>query len=180
MTDSTNRLRIYLALGCFWGAEELYWQLPGVTGTSVGYMGGTAVNPTYEQVCTGTTGHAEAVLVDYDTDVVSTFDILRVFWENHDPTQGNRQGNDIGSQYRSMIFTTTDEQRNVAEATMAAYQQVIVDAGYGPITTEIVPAADYTYFPAEEYHQKYLLKNPNGYRCHANTGLALPAIALSS
>jgi peptide-methionine (S)-S-oxide reductase len=180
MTESANGLRIYLALGCFWGAEELYWQLPGVTGTSVGYMGGTATNPTYEQVCTGSTGHSEAVLVDYDPDVTSTFDILRVFWENHDPTQGNRQGNDIGSQYRSMIFTTTDEQRTVAEATMAAYQRVIADAGYGSITTEIVPAEAYIYFPAEEYHQKYLLKNPNGYRCHANTGLALPAIALSS
>jgi peptide-methionine (S)-S-oxide reductase len=166
---------MYLAMGCFWGAEELFWQLPGVTTTAVGYQGGTVEAPTYEQVCTGATGHAESVLVEYDPTQVSTREILRVFWEHHDPTQGNRQGNDIGPQYRSMIFCSSPEQTAIAEETMGAYQAAIDERGYGAITTEIVDAADHHFWPAEEYHQKYLLKNPFGYRCHANTGVALPA-----
>lgn len=169
--------RIYVAMGCFWGAEELFWQLPGVTGTAVGYQGGSVERPSYEQVCTGTTGHAESVLVEYDPEHIGTREILRVFWEHHDPTQGNRQGNDIGPQYRSMILTTTAEQAATAEETMHAYQRAIDEKGYGPITTEIVDASAHEFWPAEEYHQKYLLKNPFGYRCHANTGVTLPALA---
>ena len=165
---------IYLAAGCFWGVEEIYWQLPGVTSTSVGYMGGTSDAPTYEQVCSGRTWHAETVRVDYDPQAVSTREILRTFWECHDPTQGDRQGNDIGSQYRSVVFTTTPEQRAEAERTMAEFQAVIDASGYGPITTTIEDAAAHPYHLAERYHQKYLLVHPNGYRCHATTGLRLP------
>jgi peptide-methionine (S)-S-oxide reductase len=170
--------RIYLAMGCFWGAEELYWQLPGVAATSVGYMGGFTAHPTYEEVCTGLTGHTETVFVAYRPAEVSTFDILKVFWENHDPTQGYRQGNDVGTQYRSAIFYTTAEQESVAMATRDSYARVVAERGYPEITTEIVPAADATYYPAEDYHQQYLYKVPNGYRCHANTGLALPALSV--
>ena len=173
MGHDGNVQTIFLAMGCFWGAEELYWETPGVLETAVGYMGGTASAPTYEQVCTGTTGHTETVEVRYDTDVVSTLDILRIFWENHDPTQGMRQGNDIGSQYRSAIFWTTTEQEFLATATRDAYQVTITALGYGPITTQILPASAEHFFPAEQYHQKYLLKNPFGYRCHAKTGIAL-------
>lgn len=167
---------IYLASGCFWGAEELLWAVPGVVSTSVGYMGGFTSNPTYEEVCTGMTGHTETVMVAYEPDVVTLFDILKIFWENHDPTQGFRQGNDIGTQYRSAIFSTTPEQQAMAEATRDAYQRVIAERGYGDITTEISPAAGHTYYLAEDYHQQYLYKVPHGYRCHANTGLALPAL----
>ena len=170
--------RIYLAMGCFWGAEELYWQLPGVAATSVGYMGGFTAHPTYEEVCTGLTGHTETVFVAYRLAEVSTFDILKVFWENHDPTQGYRQGNDVGTQYRSAIFFTTAEQESVAVATRDSYARVVAERGYPEITTEIVPAADAIYYPAEDYHQQYLYKVPNGYRCHANTGLALPALSV--
>lgn len=170
--------RIYLAMGCFWGAEELYWQLPGVAATSVGYMGGFTAHPTYEEVCTGLTGHTETVFVAYRPAEVSTFDILKVFWENHDPTQGYRQGNDVGTQYRSAIFFTTAEQESVAVATRDSYARVVAARGYPEITTEIVPAADAIYYPAEDYHQQYLYKVPNGYRCHANTGLALPALSV--
>ena len=170
--------RIYLAMGCFWGAEELYWQLPGVTATSVGYMGGFTAHPTYEEVCTGLTGHTETVFVAYRPAEVSTFDILKVFWENHDPTQGYRQGNDVGTQYRSAIFYTTAEQESVAVATRDSYARGVAARGYPEITTEIVPAADAIYYPAEDYHQQYLYKVPNGYRCHANTGLALPALSV--
>ncbi len=170
--------RIYLAMGCFWGAEELYWQLPGVTATSVGYMGGFTAHPTYEEVCTGLTGHTETVFVAYRLAEVSTFDILKVFWENHDPTQGYRQGNDVGTQYRSAIFFTTAEQESVAVATRDSYARVVAERGYPEITTEIVPAAEAIYYPAEDYHQQYLYKVPNGYRCHANTGLALPALSV--
>jgi peptide-methionine (S)-S-oxide reductase len=177
MTDPGAGTEIYVAMGCFWGAEELYWQLPGVLETSVGYMGGTSTAPTYELVCRGATGHAEAVRVVYDSDVISTYEILRAFWENHDPTQGMRQGNDVGSQYRSAIFTTTPEQADLAVRTRDAYAHVIASRGYPAITTEIVAADGHPYYLAEEYHQKYLLKNPNGYRCHANTGLALPAVS---
>lgn len=169
--------QIYLAMGCFWGAEELAWQMPGVLSTSVGYQGGFSPNPTYEEVCTGLTGHAEVVHIAYDPSSVTTWQILRMFWENHDPTQGMRQGNDIGTQYRSSIYTTTTEQRQQAEATRNAYAQVIAERGYGHITTEIDVADAHPYYLAEEYHQQYLHKNPNGYRCHANTGMALPALA---
>ena len=168
---------IYLAMGCFWGAEEIYWRIDGVVSTSVGYMGGYSPNPTYEEVCTGLTGHTEAVHVAYEPSQVTTLEILRAFWEQHDPTQGYRQGNDIGTQYRSAVYWTTDEQRDLAERTAAAYQRVISERGYGDITTEIAPASSFTYFLAEDYHQQYLYKVPNGYRCHANTGLALPALA---
>ena len=168
---------IYLAMGCFWGAEEIYWRIDGVVSTSVGYMGGYSPNPTYEEVCTGLTGHTEAVHVAYEPSLVTTLEILRAFWEQHDPTQGYRQGNDIGTQYRSAVYWTTDEQRDLAERTAAAYQRVISERGYGDITTEIAPASSFTYFLAEDYHQQYLYKVPNGYRCHANTGLALPALA---
>ena len=168
---------IYLGMGCFWGAEELYWRLPGVVTTSVGYMGGYTPNPTYEEVCSGRTGQTETVLVAYDPSTLPTYDVLKAFWENHDPTQGYRQGNDIGTQYRSAIFHTTDEQRDLIERTRAAYADVIAERGYPEITTEIGPASDETYYLAEDYHQQYLYKNPNGYRCHANTGLALPALS---
>ncbi|MBI1350998.1 MAG: peptide-methionine (S)-S-oxide reductase MsrA [Actinomycetales bacterium] len=168
---------IYLAAGCFWGIEEIYWRLPGVVSTSVGYMGGMTPNPTYEEVCTGRTGHTETALLAYDPATLPTYDVLKVFWENHDPTQGYRQGNDIGTQYRSAVFYTTDEQRELAERTRDAYADVIAERGYGDITTVIAPASDFTYFLAEDYHQQYLYKNPHGYRCHANTGLALPALA---
>lgn len=167
---------IYLALGCFWGAEELYWQIPGVYSTSVGYMGGFTSYPTYEEVCSGRTGHTEAMLVVYRPAEVTTFDILKTFWENHDPTQGNRQGNDIGSQYRGAIFYTNEQQHKLVVATRDAYQAAISQRGYGDITTQIAPASEFTYFFAEDYHQQYLYKHPNGYRCHANTGLALPAL----
>lgn len=179
-TDADGRERaidvIYLAMGCFWGAEEIYWQLPGVVATSVGYMGGFTPNPTYEEVCSGRTGQAEAVMVAYDPSVVSPYDILKVFWENHDPTQGYRQGNDVGTQYRSAIWTTTAEQADVARRTRDAYATVIAERGYPEITTEISDAEGTPYFLAEGYHQQYLDKNPHGYRCHANTGLALPAL----
>jgi peptide-methionine (S)-S-oxide reductase len=173
--DGTQLL--YMAMGCFWGAEELLWRLPGVATTSVGYMGGYTPNPTYEEVCTGLTGQTETALVAYDPAAISTYDILKAFWENHDPTQGYRQGNDTGTQYRSAIYYTTEEQRALIESTRDAYATVIAARGYPDITTEIAPAASSTYFLAEDHHQQYLYKNPHGYRCHANTGLALPALA---
>ena len=176
--DDVDLSRIYLAMGCFWGAEEIYWRLPGIAATSVGYMGGYTPNPTYEEVCTGFTGHTETVFVAYRPEEIGTYELLKVFWENHDPTQGYRQGNDIGTQYRSAIFYTTDEQRDMAEATRDAYAEVIAARGYPEITTQIAPAAEHTYYPAEDYHQQYLYKVPNGYRCHANTGLALPAVSV--
>ena len=174
---SASSVSIYLAMGCFWGAEEIYWRLPGVLSTSVGYMGGFTPNPTYEEVCTGLTGHTEAVLVVYEPAQLSTYDVLKTFWENHDPTQGYRQGNDMGTQYRSALLYTTDEQRDMAELTRAAYQSVITDRGYGDITTQIAPASDFEDVYAEDHHQHYLYKVPNGYRCHANTGLALPVVS---
>lgn len=167
---------IYLAMGCFWGAEELYWRLPGVISTSAGYMGGFTPNPTYEETCTGRTGHAESIQVVYDPEELSTYDVLKAFWENHDPTQGYRQGNDTGSQYRSAVYYTSDEQRAIIDRTRAAYADVIAARGYPAITTEVEPAEGRPYYLAEDYHQQYLYKNPNGYRCHANTGLALPAL----
>ena len=167
--------RIYLAMGCFWGAEEIYWSLPGVVATSAGYMGGFSPNPTYEEVCTGRTGHTEAISVTYDPAVLSTYALLKVFWENHDPTQGYKQGNDAGTQYRSAIFYTTDSQSQLIERTRDSYAAVIADRGYPAITTQIAPASEFIYYLAEDYHQQYLYKVPGGYRCHANTGLALPA-----
>lgn len=160
-------------LGCFWGAEEIFWQTPGVWSTSVGYAGGHTDNPTYKEVCSGRTGHTEAVRIVFDPSVVSYADLVRAFYEVHDPTQGMRQGNDIGSQYRSAIYFFSPEQEEVAHEVTAAYQPVLTAAGYDKITTEIAPAPTYHY--AEDYHQQYLKKNPNGYRCHSATGLKVPA-----
>jgi peptide-methionine (S)-S-oxide reductase len=162
------------ALGCFWGAERTFWRTPGVVSTSVGYEGGFTPNPTYEEVCSGRTGHAEAVRVVFDPDKVSYGELLRIFWESHDPTQGMRQGNDLGTQYRSAIFYQTPQQQAEAEASLAAYQKRLTEAGYGQITTEIVPAAEF-YF-AEDYHQQYLsdAKNPNGYCPDHGTGVSCP------
>jgi peptide-methionine (S)-S-oxide reductase len=162
------------ALGCFWGAEKTFWQTPGVVSTAVGYEGGFTPNPTYEEVCSGRTGHAESVRVVYDPSKITYADLLKVFWESHDPTQGMRQGNDIGSQYRSAIFYHTPEQRATAEESLAAYQKRLTEAGYGQITTEIVPAGEF-YF-AEDYHQQYLSagKNPYGYCPDHGTGVSCP------
>jgi peptide-methionine (S)-S-oxide reductase len=160
------------ALGCFWGAERKFWESPGVVSTAVGYEGGYTPNPTYEEVCSGRTGHAEAVRVVYDPARTSYGDLLRTFWEAHDPTQGMRQGNDVGTQYRSVIFVRSDEQRGAAEASRAAYQQALDRAGHGKITTEIVPAGEF-YF-AEAYHQQYLAKNPAGYCGLGGTGVSCP------
>lgn len=162
------------ALGCFWGAERRFWQTPGVVSTAVGYEGGLTPNPTYEEVCSGRTGHAETVRVVFDPARVSYEDLLRAFWESHDPTQGMRQGNDMGTQYRSVIFYGSPAQQAAAEASRAAYQQRLADAGYGEITTEIVPAGEF-YF-AEGYHQQYLSanKNPNGYCPDHGTGVSCP------
>ena len=165
---------LYVGMGCFWGAEKKFWSLPGVVETSVGYQGGTAENPDYRLVCTGTTNHIETVKIVYNESEISTRDVLKVFWENHDPTQGHRQGNDVGSQYRSAILYTDDEQKTVATLTKEQYGQVLQAAGLDPITTDILDAKDHTYWLAEEYHQKYLIKNPNGYDCHAHTGYSLP------
>jgi peptide-methionine (S)-S-oxide reductase len=150
-----------VGLGCFWGEEQTFWQLPGVYSTSVGYAGGVTPNPTYEEVCTGRTGHAEVVRIVFDPSKLGYDDILKVFWESHDPTQGMRQGNDIGSQYRSTLLTTTPEQQAAAEKSRDAYQVQMTKAGYGEITTSILPLDAY-YF-AEDYHQQYLVKVPNGY-----------------
>ncbi len=152
---------IDFALGCFWGAEKDFWQVPGVIVTAVGYQGGFTPNANYNEVCSGRTGHAESVRVVYDPARVSAEELLRVFWEHHDPTQGYRQGNDMGTQYRSAIYTHTDAQRAAAEASRAMYQAELTKAGYGTITTEIADAPEF-YF-AEDYHQQYLAKNPNGY-----------------
>lgn len=160
------------ALGCFWGAEKDYWELPGVVSTAVGYAGGLTPNPTYEEACSGRTGHAESVLVAYDPKLVSYDALLKVFWEHHDPTQGMRQGNDVGSQYRSAIFTADAAQQRAAEASRDAYQRELTAAGFGTITTEIQPAG--TFFYAEEYHQQYLAKNPNGYCPDHSTGVSCP------
>jgi peptide-methionine (S)-S-oxide reductase len=159
-------------MGCFWGSEELYWQLPGVYSTAVGYAGGFTPNPTYEETCTGRTGHAEVVLVVYDPRQVSYDDLLAVFWENHDPTLGMRQGNDVGTQYRSAILTTSPEQQTEASASRDRYQQALDQRGHGPITTEIAPLGSWYY--AEPDHQQYLHHRPHGYRCHAKSGVAYP------
>ena len=159
-------------LGCFWGAERKFWQLPGVYTTAVGYAGGHTPNPSYEEVCSGRTGHAEVVLVVYDPKMVSYESLLKVFWESHDPTQGMRQGNDIGTQYRSTIHASTPEQRRTAEESRAAYQKQLSAAGYGAITTDIAAAGPFYY--AEDYHQQYLAKNPHGYCGLGGTGVSCP------
>jgi peptide-methionine (S)-S-oxide reductase len=159
-------------LGCFWGAEKEFWQLPGVVSTAVGYAGGTTPNPTYREACSGQTGHAEAVQVAYDPSRISYEELLRAFWEHHDPTQAMRQGNDVGSQYRSIIVAADADQRRMAEASRDAYQRQLTDAGFGKITTEIVDASPF-YF-AEDYHQQYLDKNPRGYCPDHRTGVKLP------
>ena len=161
---------LVVGMGCFWGAERKFWQADGVYSTSVGYAGGYTANPTYEEVCSGLTGHTEVVLVAFDTARTSLDAILRVFWENHDPTQGNRQGNDVGTQYRSAIYFVGDAQRAAAQASRATFQAALTKAGYGDITTEISPLRDYFY--AEEYHQQYLGKNPNGYCGLGGTGVS--------
>jgi peptide-methionine (S)-S-oxide reductase len=160
------------ALGCFWGAERAFWQTEGVYSTAVGYTAGSTPNPTYEEVCSGRTGHTEAVLVVFDPAVVSYADLLRVFWEHHDPTQGMRQGNDVGTQYRSGVYWHGDKQRAVAEQSLDMYQQVLHDAGYGDITTELAEAGPFFY--AEDYHQQYLAKNPMGYCGLGGTGVSCP------
>jgi peptide-methionine (S)-S-oxide reductase len=162
------------ALGCFWGAEKAFWQTPGVVSTAVGYEGGFTPNPTYEEVCTGRTGHAEAVRVVFDPAKISYAQLLKVFWESHDPTQGMRQGNDIGTQYRSAIFYQSADQQAAAEESCVAYQKRLAEAGYGEISTEIVPAGEF-YF-AEDYHQQYLsdAKNPYGYCPDHGTGVSCP------
>lgn len=159
-------------MGCFWGAERLFWQVDGVLSTAVGYAGGVTPNPTYREVCSGRTGHAEVVRVVYDPQRVAYRELLRLFWENHDPTQGMRQGADVGTQYRSAVYPSSDEQRRQAEQTRAAYQRVLGRRGLGPITTEIGPAP--TFYFAEAYHQQYLAKNPGGYCGHGGTGVACP------
>jgi peptide-methionine (S)-S-oxide reductase len=168
------------ALGCFWGAEKMFWQTPGVVTTAVGYEGGFTPNPTYEEVCSGRTGHAESVRVVFDPTKVTYSELLKVFWESHNPTQGMRQGNDIGSQYRSAIFYTSPAQKAVAEESRTAYQKKLSEAGYGEITTEIVPAGEF-YF-AEDYHQQYLsdTKNPYGYCPDHGTGVSCPIGVVSA
>jgi peptide-methionine (S)-S-oxide reductase len=164
--------QVVVGMGCFWGAERIFWQLPGVYTTAVGYAGGYTPNPTYEEVCSARTGHTEVVLVVFDPAAISFDEILRAFWEGHDPTQGMRQGNDVGTQYRSALYWTSEAQRAAAEASRAAYAERLAAAGYGPITTELAEAGEFYY--AEPYHQQYLAKNPNGYCGIGGTGVACP------
>lgn len=168
----------YFATGCFWGAERRFWQMDGVIETNVGYMGGNRPNPNYEQVCTGVTGHAEMVKVVFDSSKISYQRLLEEFWVMHDPTSLNQQGGDIGTQYRSAIYTTDDSQQATANASRDQYQSALTAAGLDQICTEILSAQGVEYYPAEEYHQKYLQKNPNGYDCHSSTGIAYPASAV--
>ena len=161
-----------VAMGCFWGAERVFWQAPGIYTTAVGYAGGSTPNASYEEVCSGRTGHAEAVLVVFDPAVTSYEEILRLFWENHDPTQGMQQGNDRGTQYRSAVYWTREAQREAAEASRARFQRELARAGYGEITTELAEAGPFYY--AEDYHQQYLAKNPNGYCGLGGTGVSCP------
>ena len=167
----------YFATGCFWGAERRFWNLNGVTNTSVGYMGGATSNPTYEEVCTGKTGHAELVKVEFDSNTISYKRLLEEFWVMHDPTSLNKQGGDIGTQYRSAIFTTTPEQMIDAVNTRDIYEAELKKVGISEIVTEIQEVAAYKYWIAEEYHQRYLEKNPNGYDCHSSTGIKFPMAA---
>jgi peptide-methionine (S)-S-oxide reductase len=164
--------RALFGMGCFWGAEKKFWQRSGVFTTAVGYAAGVTPNPTYREVCTGRTGHSEVVLVVFDLAEVSYDELLKLFWENHDPTQGMRQGNDTGTQYRSGIYTFDDAQRAAAEASKSAFQRELADAGYGAITTEILPAPEFYY--AEDTHQQYLAKNPDGYCGLGGTGVSCP------
>ena len=174
---STSNFELaYFATGCFWGAERRFWQLEGVIQTSVGYMGGSKSDPTYQEVCTGKTNHAEIVEVIYDPSVISYEKLLAEFWVMHDPTSLNQQGGDIGTQYRSAIYTTSAEQLNQALSSREIYQKELSNNGMDKIVTEILPASGITYWLAEEYHQKYLVKNPNGYDCHSSTGVAYPLI----
>lgn len=167
-----SQQEVLLGMGCFWGAERLFWQLDGVVSTSVGYAGGYTVNPTYEQVCTGQTGHTEVVRVIFDSEQTSLAQILETFWERHDPTQGMRQGNDLGTQYRSAIYTFSEEQQTIAEQSRQNYQRAITASLGNEITTEVLPAGKY--FFAETYHQQYLAKNPNGYCGLGGTGVCFP------
>jgi peptide-methionine (S)-S-oxide reductase len=164
-------------MGCFWGAERMFWQADGVYTTAVGYAGGATPDPTYEQVCSGRTGHAEVVLVAYDASATGYVQMLKIFWEGHDPTQGMRQGNDVGTQYRSLIVCSSDAQRTAAEATRESYQRMLSANGYGEITTELLDSAPFHY--AEDYHQQYLAKNPGGYCGLGGTGVAC-AVGLPS
>jgi peptide-methionine (S)-S-oxide reductase len=164
--------RAVFGMGCFWGAEKKFWPLRGVYSTAVGYTGGPTPNPTYREVCTGMTGHNEVVLVVFDPAVIGYYDLLKTFWESHDPTQGMRQGNDAGTQYRSGIYVENAEQRQAAERSRDAFQKQLTAAGYGAITTEIVPAPEFYY--AEDYHQQYLAKNPDGYCGLGGTGVSCP------
>jgi peptide-methionine (S)-S-oxide reductase len=164
--------RAMFGMGCFWGAEKKFWQLTGVYATAVGYAAGHTPNPTYREVCSGMTGHTEAVLVVFDPTTISYDELLKVFWENHDPTQGMRQGNDTGTQYRSGIYAYGDAQRTAAERSRDMYQPKLTAAGYGPITTEVLPAPEFYY--AEDYHQQYLAKNPDGYCGLGGTGVSCP------
>lgn len=168
----SNQQQILLGMGCFWGAERLFWQLDGVISTSVGYSGGYTKNPTYEEVCTGQTGHAEVVRVVFDEQVISLEQLLAAFWEKHDPTQGMRQGNDLGTQYRSAIYTFSQEQQDIAEHSKHQYQLALQEEQRASITTEIQPAG--TYYFAETYHQQYLAKNPEGYCGLGGTGVCFP------
>lgn len=176
----TGYEEIVFGMGCFWGVERIFWQLPGVWTTAAGYAGGSTPNPTYEEVCSTRTGHTEAVRVVFDPAVISLADVLKAFWEGHDPTQGMRQANDVGTQYRSAIYTTTDEQTRLAEHTSEAYAQRLAVAGHGAITTEIKPLEAFYY--AENYHQQYLsdAKNPNGYCGLDSTGVSCPVGVVSS
>lgn len=175
--------QIVFGLGCFWGAEEIFWQTEGVWTTAVGYAGGYTPHPMYEEVCTGLTGHTESVLVVFDPARVSLMHLMAIFFEVHDPTQGMRQGNDVGTQYRSAIYHVSDAQRAVAEQATSIYSEHLQSLGYGVVTTEIAPvrvdpaepAGSGAFYYAEDYHQQYLAKNPNGYRCHAATGVPFPA-----
>jgi peptide-methionine (S)-S-oxide reductase len=166
----------YFATGCFWGAERRFWQLTGVISTSVGYMGGNKSNPTYKEVCSGTTNHAEIVEVIFDPTTISFERLLAEFWVMHDPTSLNQQGGDIGTQYRSAIYATTPEQLDIALSSKSIYQKALTENGLGQIVTEIISAKGITYWIAEEYHQRYLEKNPNGYDCHSSTGVAYPLV----
>ena len=162
-------------MGCFWGAERLFWEAPSVYTTAVGYAGGITPNPTYEEACSGRTGHAEVVLVAFDTSQTSYQEMLRIFWEGHDPTQGMRQGNDVGSQYRSLIMWSDEEQRAAAKASLEAYQSMLTAAGHGAITTELLQSdPERPFYYAEDYHQQYLAKNPGGYCPNHSTGVACP------
>ena len=172
---------ISFGMGCFWGAERIFWQLPGVITTAVGYQGGNVENPSYQAVCTGRTGHAEVALVVYDPERISVDVLMKHFWEQHDPTTLNRQGNDVGTQYRSAVYWTTEEQRDAIEASKAAYQSGLSEAGFGTITTEVVSAADAgPFYYAEEYHQQYLAKNPNGYCNHGFCQIPYAGVGVQS